>query len=266
MIDVLFDAQGEDVISGRRTPDNEEAIARAMPTVATELSTILARLEREFGDVQDVEFTIEDGKLWILQTRSAKRTPRAALRIAIDFVREGLMTPQEALRRLDDLAPDALAHSHFVAAPKPVGRGIGASSGIAVGRAAFDASSAERLAACGDPVILVRPDTSTSDVAGFAAAAGILTAVGGRTAHAALVARQMGKPCIVGCGDLIVDLASRQARIGASSIKEGEWLSVDGEGGSVYGGRLEVIIERPEAELAEVERWRAGANPREAVS
>ena len=176
------------------------------------------------------------------------------------------MTPQEALRRLDDLAPDALAHSHFVAAPKPVGRGIGASPGIAVGRAAFDASSAERLAACGDPVILVRPDTSTSDVAGFAAAAGILTAVGGRTAHAALVARQMGKPCIVGCGDLIVDLASRQARIGASSIKEGEWLSVDGEGGSVYGGRLEVIIERPEAELAEVERWRAGANPREAVS
>ena len=266
VIDVLFDAQGEDVVSGRRTPDNEEAIARAMPMVATELSAILARLEREFGDVQDVEFTIEDGKLWILQTRSAKRTPRAALRIAIDFVREGLMTPQEALRRLDDLDPDALAHSHFAAAPEPVGRGIGASSGIAVGRAAFDASSAERLAACGDPVILVRPDTSTSDVAGFAAAAGIVTAVGGRTAHAALVARQMGKPCIVGCGDLIVDLASRQARIGASSIKEGEWLSVDGEGGSVYGGRLEVIIERPEAELAEVERWRAGANPREAVS
>jgi pyruvate,orthophosphate dikinase len=136
----------------------------------------------------------------------------------------------------------------------------------AVGRAAFDASSAERLAACGDPVILVRPDTSTSDVAGFAAAAGIVTAVGSRTAHAALVARQMGKPCIVGCGDLTVDMASRQARIGASAIKEGEWISVDGEGGSVHLGRLEVIVERPDAELAEVERWRAGANPREAVS
>ena len=205
-------------------------------------------------------------KVWILQTRSAKRTPRAALRIAVDFVREGLLTPQEALRRLDGLDPDALAHSHFAAAPVPIGCGIGASSGIAVGRAAFDASSAKRLAACGDAVILVRPDTSTSDVAGFAAAAGIVTAVGGRTAHAALVARQMGKPCIVGCGDLTVDMASRQARIGASAIKEGEWISVDGEGGSVHLGRLEVIVERPEAELAEVERWRAGANPREAVS
>jgi phosphohistidine swiveling domain-containing protein len=118
-----------------------------------------------------------------------------------------------------------------------------------------------RLAACGDPVILVRPDTSTTDVAGFAAAAGILTAVGGRTAHAALVARR-----IVGCGDLAVDMASRQARVGASAIKEGEWISVDREGGSVHLDRLEVIVEPPEAELAEVERWRAGANPREAVS
>jgi pyruvate,orthophosphate dikinase len=177
-----------------------------------------------------------------------------------------LITPQEALRRLDGLDPNALARSHFAEAPVPVGRGIGASAGIAVGRAVFDASSTERLAAGGDPVILLRPDTSTADVAGFAAAAGIVTAVGGRTAHAALVARQMGKPCIVGCGDLIVDSAARRARIGASAIKQGEWLSLDGDDGSVYAGRLEVIVERPDAELAEAERWRAASNPREAVS
>ena len=194
VIDVLFDAQGEDVVSGQRTPDTEEAIVRSLPTVATELHEILVRLEKEFRDVQDVEFTIEDGKLWILQTRSAKRTPRAALQIAIDFVQEGLIAPEEALHRLNDLDLNALAHTRFAAAPAPIGRGIGASAGIAVGRAVFDANSAERLTACGDPVILLRPNTSTSDVAGFAAAAGIVTAVGGRTAHAALVARQMGKP------------------------------------------------------------------------
>src|ERR1019366_4899917 len=197
MIDLLLDAQGEDVVSGRRTPDTEDTISRSLPVVAAELSEILKRLEREFGDVQDIEFTIEDGKLWILQTRSAKRTPRAALRIAIDLVHEGLIMEQEALRRVAGIDPAALARTSFVAAADPIIRGIGASGGIAVGRAAFASEGAQRLAASGDPVILMRPDTSTADVAGFAAAAGIVTAVGARTAHAALVARQMGKPCVV---------------------------------------------------------------------
>jgi pyruvate,orthophosphate dikinase len=135
-------------------------------------------------------------------------------------------------------------------------RGTGASAGIAVGRAAFDPESAARLAASGDPVILVRPDTTTADVAGFAIAAGIVTAVGGRTAHAALVARQMGKPCIVGCAELAIDVAGHCARFARVAIKEGDWLSIDGEAGTVYLGRGKVITERPEAELAEVERWR----------
>jgi pyruvate,orthophosphate dikinase len=259
IIDVLFDAQGEDVVSGRRTPETEEAISRALPAVAADLCATLDRLEREFGDVQDVEFTVENGALWILQTRAAKRTPRAALRIAIDLVREGLIAPEEGLRRLEGLDLAALADTRFVAADPPVGHGIGASSGIAVGRAAFDSVSAERLAGSGEPVILVRPETSTADIAGFSASAGIVTAVGGRTAHAALVARQMGRPCVVGCSHISIDMIARRARLAEAAIDEGDWISIDGSGGDIYLGRREVVVQRLDDELAEVECWRAAA-------
>lgn len=255
MIDVAFGCQGEDVVSGNRTPETEAAIVRTLPTLAAQLRETLTLLEREFGDVQDIEFTIENGKLWILQTRAAKRTPQAALRFAIDFVREGLIAPAEGLHRVEELDLDKLARLRLVGAPAPVAQGTGASLGIAVGRAAFDSESAGRLVAGGDPVILLRPDTSTADVGGFAVAAGIVTAVGGRTAHAALVARQMGKPCIVGCGALAVD--SHSARLGTANLKEGDWLSIDGETGTIYLGRCDTIIERPEAELREIERWHA---------
>ncbi len=256
VIDVLFESQGEDVVSGGRTPETEQAIDRSLPAVAAQLRETLSLLEREFGDVQDVEFTIEDGKLWILQTRSAKRTPQAALRFALDFVKEGLLTPAQALKRLNGLEVDKLARRHFADVQEPAAQATGASTGIAIGRAAFDSQSAERLAAGGDPIILVRPDTSTADVAGFAVSAGILTAVGGRTAHAALVARQMGKPCIVGCAALTIDVASHSARLGEAEIGEGDWLSIDGEAGTIYFGRRDIVIERPEAALAEIERWR----------
>ena len=260
VIDVLFGSQGEDVVSGSRTPQTEEAIARMAPAAATQLRDTLARLEQEFADVQDVEFTIEDGRLWILQTRAAKRTPQAALRFAIDLVNEGRITPAQGLRRLAGLDLGALAQARLGDTPAPAARGTGASAGIAVGRAAFDSASAARLAANGDPVILVRPDTSTEDVAGFAASAGILTAVGGRTAHAALVARQMGKPCVVGCALLTVDGASRSARLAGAALNEGDWLTIDGGSGAIYLGRCEVAVERPEAELAEIARWRAAAH------
>jgi len=266
IIDVMFDAQGEDVVSGRRTPETEDAIVRSSPAVATELGAILVRLEREFGDVQDIEFTIEDGKLWLLQTRAAKRTPRAALRIAIDLVDEGLITPQEGLRRLDGLHLDAIACGRLVEPGDPAARGVAASAGIAVGRAAFDSASAERLAAGRDPVILVRQDISTADIAGFAASAGIVTAIGGRTAHAALVARQMGKPCVVGCPGLSVDEAARRAQLADVTIAEGEWVSVDGDNGCVYLGHRDVVTERPDAELAEVARWRTAAATRKPVA
>jgi pyruvate,orthophosphate dikinase len=259
VIEVLFEAQGEDVVAGRHTPETEEALARALPTVETQLRDVLGQLEREFGDVQDVEFTVEDGRLYMLQTRTAKRTPRAALRIAIDLVHEGLITPAQALRRLDGIELDALTQRRLLETHDPVARGIGASSGVASGRAAFDSAAAKQLSGCGDPVILVRPDTNTADVAGFAVSAGIVTAVGGRTAHAALVARQMGKPCIVGCDRTVIDVAGRRAQFATATVAEGEWISIDGDSGEVYLGRCEVVTERPEDELAQVERWRQSA-------
>jgi pyruvate,orthophosphate dikinase len=257
MIDLVLDAQGEDVVSGRRTPDSEAAIARALPSLATELGDILMRLEREFREVQDIEFTVEDGRLWILQTRTAKRPPRAAVRIAIDLVREGLITPDEALERIADVDLASLVEVSLCGADDPVVTGIGASGGIAVGRAAFDSESARQLAAAGDPVVLMRPDTSTADVAGFAVASGIVTAVGARTAHAALVARQMGKPCVVGCRDMVIDAAARRGTLGSTAIAEGDWITIEGEGGKVYLGRRESLVTRPEAELAEIASWHA---------
>jgi pyruvate, orthophosphate dikinase len=261
----VLDAQGEDVVSGRRTPDSEATIARALPRLTTELGDILKRLEREFADVQDVEFTVEDGKLWILQTRSAKRTPRAALKIAIDLVHEGLITPKEGLGRIADVDLASLVEVSLAAVEDPVVTGIGASGGIAVGRAAFDSGSAQRLAADGDPVILMRPDTSTADVAGFAVAAGIVTAIGARTAHAALVARQMGKPCIVGCTDITIDAAAERAALGNSAILAGDWITIDGDGGRIYLGRRETVVKRPEAELAEIANWRTRPQARKSA-
>ncbi len=256
VIDILFESQGEDIVSGTRNPQTEEAMARFAPAATRQLHEILKRLEQEFADVQDVEFTVEDGKLWILQTRSAKRTPRAALRFAIDFVEEGLITPAEALQRVNDLDLDGLVDKRLVDVNEAAGHGVGAAEGVAVGRAAFDSGSAERLAASGEPVILIRPETSTADVAGFALSDGIVTAVGGRTAHAALVARQMGKPCIVGCTGLSVDAVRHNARLAGTAINEGDWLSIDGGSGAIYLGRGKVAVERPEAELAQIKRWR----------
>ena len=256
MIDLVLDAQGEDIVSGRRTPDREEAIARALPKLPAELEETLRRLEREFRDVQDVEFTVEDGVLWVLQTRSAKRTPRAALRIAIDLAHEGLISREQALQQIAEIDLASLVEVKLVAADRPAATGIGASGGIAVGRAAFNSDAAKRLGTSGDPVILMRPETSTADVAGFAVAAGIVTAIGARTAHAALVARQMGKPCIVGCALMTIDEAG-SAKIGGTEISEGDWVTIDGDSGNLYLGCLETATTRPEAELAEIARWKA---------
>jgi len=257
IVDLVLDAQGEDVVSGRRAPDTDETIARALPTLSAELGEILKRLEQEFRDAQDVEFTVEDGKLWVLQTRAAKRTPRAALKIAIDLVHEGLISRDEALARIAEIDLASLVEISLASTGQPVTTGIGASGGIAVGRVAFESEVAQRLASAGDAVILMRPDTSTADVAGFAVAAGIVTSVGARTAHAALVARQMGKPCIVGCRSIAIDPADRRARIGSAAVSAGDWVTIDGDSGHLYLGRLETVTTRPEKELAEVAHWRA---------
>jgi pyruvate,orthophosphate dikinase len=266
VIDVLFEAQGEDVVSGRGRPLTERELAETAPDIAAALYRHLKALERDFKDVQDVEFTIEDGRLWILQARSAKRTPRAALKIAVDFVHEGLISPGEALRRLGSLDLRRLVVAHFASRPVPTARGIGAAGGVAVGRAAFDAESAKRLAATGDSVVLVRPDINTSDIAGLAASAGALTAMGGRTAHASLIARQMGKACVVSCAGLVVDPQAHRAELGGRPLNEGDWISLDGDTGEVFLDQLEIAIERPEAMLAEVESWREDGIDRPARS
>lgn len=255
MIDFLVEAQGEDIVSGNRTPQTEEAIDRCAPRAAEKLRETLTRLEREFGDVQDVEFTVENGELWVLQTRSAKRTPLATLRFAVDFVKERLITRQEALQRLDGLNLDGLARQRLVTRDKPVANGTGASAGVAVGRAAFGLEQAQRLASRGDPVILMRPDISTADIGGFVISSGILTAVGGRTAHAALVARQMGKPCVVGCAALAFE-PHGGACLAGHAVKADDWVSIDGESGLVFLGRHDIITERPDKEIAEIKLWR----------
>jgi pyruvate,orthophosphate dikinase len=257
VIDFLFDAQGEDVVSGRRTPQAEAAVAQMLPDALAQLHDVLAQLEHHFGDVQDIEFTVEDGRFWVLQTRAAKRTPRAALRFAVDFVREGLCSAAEAVRRLDGIEPSALAVTRFADASTAIAKGIGAAVGVAVGRTAFDSAAAQQIAARGYHVILLRPDISTEDVAGFAASAGILTAAGGRTAHAAVVARQMGKPCIVGCKDLTVDAVQRQARLAGQTLAEGNWLSIDGGSGDIFLGQREIVTELPQVQLDQINRWRA---------
>jgi pyruvate,orthophosphate dikinase len=257
-VDFLSDAQGEDVVSGRRTPSDAASIARRLPDVARELEAGAERLERALGDVQDIEFTVEAGRLFFLQTRSAKRTPRAALRSAVDMVREGLITPAQGLARLAEVDLERAGVVRFVGEAEAAARAIPASSGVACGQVVFDAEAACRQAARGTPTILVRRDISTDDVAGLAAAEGVLTAVGGRTAHAAVVARQLGKACLVGCRDLALE-ADGAARLGETQLKEGDWLSLDGETGEVFLGRREITVQRPEAELAEIERWRAEA-------
>lgn len=253
--DFLFDAQGEDVVAGRRPPGDAALLASRLPDQAAALRRGAELLESSFRDMQDIEFTIESGRLWFLQTRSAKRTPRAALRFAVDAVAEGLIARDEALGRLAavDLASTGL--TRFAHPADAVARAVVASPGVACGRVAFDSERAAALARQGQPVILVRHDTSTEDVAGFAVAAGILTAVGGKTAHAAVVARQMGKACLVGCAELRVGDGT-EARLGDEVLREGDWLCLDGESGAVTLGRRDIVVDRQEDALAEVETWR----------
>jgi pyruvate,orthophosphate dikinase len=256
-IDFLFDAQGEDVVSGRRKLSHPEYFKERLPGAASALEQGAARLEQDFADMQDIEFTVENGTLYFLQTRAAKRTPRAALRVLIDLVREGLIDEKEGARRAGEIDLNGAAITRFAGEAASVATGTPASAGVATGRAVFDSARAVELSKQdARAIILIRPDTSTADIAGFAAAAGILTASGGRTAHAAVVARQLGKACVVGCPGLAVDAGGRQAKISGETIKEGDWISLDGETGDVFLGERHVIVDRPEAEIAEIKRWR----------
>ncbi len=233
----LVNAQGEDVVAGVRTPQPMRELENVLPEAYKELMGIGERLERHYRDVQDFEFTIEEGKLYMLQTRSGKRTGPAAVRIAVDMVEEGIITRKEALFRVEPRSLNQLLHPLFDPQARrdiqPAAKGIPASPGAASGQVVFDSDDAVHWAMSGKRVLLVRTETSPDDVHGMSAAQGILTVTGGRTSHAAVVGRQMGKPAVVGCGGLRIDLAARQLEINGTSINEGDVISIDGSTGEV---------------------------------
>ncbi len=261
----LVNAQGEDVVAGIRTPSKITEMKREMPAAYAEFDRIAKRLERHYRDAQDLEFTIERGKLYMLQTRSAKRTAAAAVRIATDMVKERLITKDEALARVDPAQVEQLLLPRFDpaevekarAAGRYLAKGLNASPGAATGRAVFDADRAVALKGQKQLVVLVRPETSPDDFHGMVAATGILTARGGSTSHAAVVARGLGLPCVAGCSALEIDLAKREMRVGNAMIKEGEAISIDGTTGEVFAGELPTIQPkfREERELIELLSW-----------
>src|SRR3954454_21598894 len=233
--DFLINAQGEDVVSGVRTPRDIDELEEVMPEAYATLKEILRQLEAHYKDMQDCEFTVEQGKLYMLQTRNAKRPAQAAVRFATDAVDEGLLTKEEALRTIDARAIDTLLHPVFdpSADYKVIARGVNASPGAAKGEIVFTADEAVEAQQAGRAVILVRPFTEADDVSGFHAARGILTSEGGKASHAALVARGMGKPAVTGAARLKIDLQNGEVRAGSVTLKEGDVIAIDGSQGIV---------------------------------
>ncbi len=262
--DYLLNAQGEDVVAGIRNTKRIAELAEDMPAIFEEFVGICERLERHYRDIQDVEFTIERGKLWMLQTRNGKRTARAAVHAAVDMVREGLIDREEAVRRVTPANVDFYLHPQFrpdaraaaIAEGRRLASGVNASPGAAVGVAAFDADTAEAWGNGGNDVIMVRPETRPDDVHGMIAAKGILTSRGGATSHAAIVARQFGVPAVCGAEDLEIDLRARRLTIGEVTVREGDTLAVDGTTGEVYLGPIErEIPELTDPYLTELLAW-----------
>jgi pyruvate,orthophosphate dikinase len=260
-LDFLFNAQGEDVVSGRRASNDGLRLAQALPGVTAQLEQVRSQLETAFGDMQEFEFTVENGHLFLLQTRNGKRTPWAALRIAVERVAAGQLERAAALRQLAAYDLDGISRRRLVGADaaSALAQAVAAGIGVASGAIALDPSAAQAYAARGQPVILVREDIATTDVGGIAAAAGILTARGSRTAHAAVVARQMDKVVLVGCAALRCDPETRSIVLAGRTLKEGEWLTLDADTGNIHAGQLAMEEEKPAAWLAEVARWRHGA-------
>lgn len=247
MGEYLLNAQGEDVVAGIRNADPIEHLATQMPEAYKEFIEIAAKLEKHYKDMQDVEFTIERGKLWMLQTRNGKRTAKSAIKIAVDMANEGLISKEEAVLRVTTENVDTLLHPQFdekakkeaEAAGKFLAKGVNASPGAAVGQAYFDADTAEKMAKeHKQDTIMVRPFTKPDDVHGMIASKGVLTSEGGATSHAAVVARQFGIPCVVGASSIKIDMEARVMTVGEVTVKEGEWISVDGTTGQVFVGKI----------------------------
>src|SRR5712675_1626549 len=265
----LINAQGEDVVAGIRTPQDITEYARAdsgsdkpsmetaMPVAFKELTRIYTQLEKHYRDMQDMEFTVERGKLWMLQTRSGKRTGRAALRIAVELANEGLITRREAVTRIEPAALDQLLHPTIdpAAERKVLATGLPASPGAAAGEIVFSSDEAEVLKAQGRQVILVRVETSPEDIHGMHAAQGILTARGGMTSHAAVVARGMGKPCVAGAGSLRIDYATATVTVAGQTLKKGDFITIDGSTGQVLAGQVPMSEPELSGEFGTLMSW-----------
>ncbi len=241
----LMNAQGEDVVAGIRTPQTIDQLQGVMPKVYEEFAAIAQRLENHYKDMQDMEFTIENEKLYMLQTRNGKRTAAAALKIACDLVDEGMIDEKEAVLRIDPKQLDAILHPQFDAAAlkaaTPIGQGLAASPGAACGRVVFSAADAKAWADKGEAVILVRLETSPEDIEGMAAAKGILTVRGGMTSHAAVVARGMGTCCVSGCGEIKINEEAKFFELGGQTLKEGDYISLNGTTGNIYGQAIPTV-------------------------
>ena len=265
----LANAQGEDVVAGIRTPQyltqakreaagaDKPSMEEAMPEAFAELAHTFELLEQHYADMQDIEFTVQQGKLWMLQTRNGKRTAKAALKMAVDMVGEGLIDEETAIRRVDPMALDQLLHPTLdPKAPRDVlARALPASPGAASGRIALDSDTAEKWAHAGHAVILVRVETSPEDIHGMHAARGVLTARGGMTSHAAVVARGMGRPCVSGASAVSIKLADRTLRIGSRALKEGDVLTLDGATGEVMAGEVPTIEPELAGDFATIMEW-----------
>lgn len=257
VIDFRFGAQGEDVVSGSRTGTSGIELKTVLPAMYRELTGIGEKLEAHFRDMQDIEFTVEEGKLYILQSRSGKRSPLAALKIAVDLEKEGLNSPREALEKLEGIDLNSISIQKIKADKPPLAKGYPASSGVAVGKIVFSSEQAKSYASdTAGQVILVRETPSPDDISGIHFSAGYLTASGARTAHAAVVARSLGKICIVNCRELILYPGGRKCSIGGKEFQEGDVISLDGASGEIYEGKVEVISERPAKLLEIVESWK----------
>ncbi len=253
----LINSQGEDVVAGIRTPEPLAQLSKSLPKVAEELQNIGARLEKHFGDMQDLEFTVQKGRLWMLQTRRGKRTGRAMVRIAVDMVKDGLIDTRDAILRVEPEKLSEVMHPTIdrTSPPDTLARGLPASPGAAIGRVVFTAVEAKEWAQRGETVILVRNDTSPEDIAGMQAAVGILTARGGMTSHAAVVARGMGKACVVGCSALKVDAPARRFTVGGHTVSRGDTITVDGSSGEVFLGSATLKPAAMTAEFSTLMEW-----------
>ncbi len=255
----LTNAQGEDVVAGVRTPMKIAEMEEKFPEAFAQFKDVCKTLEDHYRDMQDMEFTVEHGKLYMLQTRNGKRTAQAALKIACDLVDEGMRTEEEAVAMIDPRNLDTLLHPQFdqaaLKAATPAGKGLGASPGAACGRIVFSAEDAEEWASRGEKVVLVRLETSPEDITGMKVSQGILTVRGGMTSHAAVVARGMGTCCVSGCGDIAMDEANKKFTLAGKEYHEGDWLSIDGTTGNIYDGKIATVDAKIAGEFGRVMAW-----------